>query len=329
VDTGSEGEEDGVPLTDHVDGQMSAYVNILLGCDRHCAYCIVPMVRGREWSRSAESVLHEVRALAERGVKEVTLLGQSVMSYGRANAVWPDGSGSARGYREPLSRLLEAVSGVEGIRRIRFTSGHPSGCTEELARAMAEVPGVCDHLHLPVQSGSDRILGLMRRGYTAEGYLAAVRRLRAAVPTLALTSDVIVGFPGETEEDFEATRRLMDEAGFDNAYIFKYSPREGTPAALLVDDVTAEEKMRRNHVLLEDQDRRGIMINEGMVGKVVEVMAEGPSLRNSERWAGRAGSNKIVIFEPRLAVCAGDIVRLLIGKAAPQTLYGTMVGDSK
>jgi tRNA-2-methylthio-N6-dimethylallyladenosine synthase len=328
VDTGSEGEEDGLPLTDHVGEKMSAYVNILLGCDRHCAYCIVPKVRGREWSRSAESVLHEVRALAERGVKEVTLLGQSVMSYGRTHAVWPDAKGSARGFTEPLSRLLEAVSEVEGIRRIRFTSGHPSGCTEELARAMAEVPGVCDHLHLPVQSGSDRILGLMRRGYTAGGYLDAVRRLRAAVPTLALTSDVIVGFPGETEEDFEATRRLMDEAGFDNAYIFKYSPREGTPAALLVDDVTAEEKMRRNQVLLEDQDRRGILINEGMVGKVVEVMAEGPSLRNAERWAGRAGSNKIVIFEPRREVCVGDIVRILVDKAAPQTLYGTMVGDS-
>ena len=329
VDTGSEGEEDGAPLTEHVGEEMSAFVNILLGCDRHCAYCIVPVVRGREWSRSAESVLHEVWALAERGVKEVTLLGQSVMSYGRANPVWPDDARSALGFTEPLSRLLEAVAGIEGIRRIRFTSGHPSGCTDELARAMAEIPAVCDHLHLPVQSGSDRILGLMRRGYTAEGYLGAVRRLRAAVPGLALTTDAIVGFPGETAQDFEATRQLMDEAGFDNAYIFKYSPREGTPAAMLVDDVGEEEKLRRNHVLLEDQDRRGRSINEGLVGRTVDVMAEGPSLRNKERWAGRAGSNKIVIFEPSVAVRAGDIVPVRIDNVAPQTLYGTMVGDSK
>ncbi len=328
VDTGGEGEEAEVePLTGHVGETVSAFVNILLGCDRHCAYCIVPTVRGREWSRPAESVLREVQALAERGVREVTLLGQSVMSYGRANPVWLEGGGSSLGLKEPLPRLLEAVGGVAGIRRIRFTSGHPSGCTEELARAMAEVPAVCDHLHMPVQSGSDRILGLMRRGYTAEGYLEAVRRLRAAVPGLALTTDVIVGFPGETEDDFEATRRLMDEAGFDNAFIFKYSPREGTPAATLEDDISAVEKLRRNHVLLEDQDRRGRLINEGLVGRTLEVLAEGPSLRNKERWAGRTGSNKIVIFEPRATVSAGDIVRLRIGKAGPQTLYGEMVGD--
>jgi tRNA-2-methylthio-N6-dimethylallyladenosine synthase len=329
VDTGEEGEEGGEPLTGHVGESVSAFVNILLGCDRHCSYCIVPAVRGREWSRPAESVLREVQALAERGVREVTLLGQSVMSYGRANPVWRDGVGSGLGLVEPLPRLLEAVAGVAGIRRIRFTSGHPSGCTEELARAMAEIPGVCDHLHMPVQSGSDRILGMMRRGYTAEGYLGAVRRLRAAVPGLALTTDVIVGFPGETEEDFEATRRLMDEAGFDNAFIFKYSPREGTPAATLEDDISAEAKLRRNHRLLEDQDRRGLLINEGLVGRTLEVMAEGPSLRNRERWAGRTGSNKIVIFEPRAAVSAGDIVRIHIGKAGPQTLYGDMAGDIK
>lgn len=329
VDTGGGGEEESEPLTDHIGEQVSAFVNILLGCDRHCAYCIVPTVRGREWSRPAGSVLREVRALAEGGVREVTLLGQSVMSYGRANPVWPDGAVSGLGLVEPLPRLLEAVGGVAGIRRIRFTSGHPSGCTEELARAMAEIPAVCGHLHMPVQSGSDRILGLMRRGYTAGGYLGAVRRLRAAVPGLALTTDVIVGFPGETEADFEATRRLMDEAGFDNAFIFKYSPREGTPAAGLADDVGAAEKLRRNHVLLEDQDRRGRLINEGLVGHTFEVMADGPSLRNKERWAGRTGSNKIVIFEPRATVGRGDIVRLRIDKAGPQTLYGSMVGDIK
>jgi tRNA-2-methylthio-N6-dimethylallyladenosine synthase len=326
VDVGAE-EAEPEALTGHLAGQVLAYVNILLGCDRHCAYCIVPTVRGREWSRPAESILREVRALAEQGVREVTLLGQSVMSYGRANTVWPDLHVSPRGFTEPLPLLLEAVAGVPGIRRVRFTSGHPSGCTDELARAMAEVRGVCDHLHLPVQSGSDRVLRAMRRGYTAEAYLGSVARLRAAVPTLALTTDVIVGFPGETEEDFEQTRVLMDSAGFDNAYIFKYSPRAGTPAAELGDDVSPEEKLRRNHVLLEDQDRRGLDRHRALVGKEVEVLAEGPSLRNQDRWAGRTTTNKIAIFEPRAVPKAGDIVQILVDRVKPQTLYGSVVGE--
>jgi tRNA-2-methylthio-N6-dimethylallyladenosine synthase len=265
--------------------------------------------------------------LAADGVREVTLLGQSVMSYGRANDVWPGSHVSQHGYLEALPRLLEEVAGIPGVQRVRFTSGHPSGCTDELARAMGELKGVCDHLHLPVQSGSDRILKAMRRGYTAETYLAAVARLRAAVPSLALTSDVIVGFPGETDEDFEQTRTLMDAAGFDNAYIFKYSPREGTPAAGLVDDVGPEEKMRRNHVLLEDQDRRGLELNGMLVGKGVEVLAEGPSLRNQDRWAGRTTTNKIAIFEPRAAIKAGDRVKVLVERVGPQTLYGSVVGE--
>jgi tRNA-2-methylthio-N6-dimethylallyladenosine synthase len=328
VDVGDE-EAEPEALTGHLDGQVLAFVNILLGCDRQCAYCIVPTVRGREWSRPADSIIKEIRALAERGVKEVTLLGQSVMSYGRANAVWPGTSASRHGFTEPLPRLLEAVAEIPGIRRVRFTSGHPSGCTDELARAMGTLAGVCDHLHLPVQSGSDRILKAMRRGYTAETYLAAVARLRKAVPTLALTSDVIVGFPGETEEDFEQTRRLMDRADFDNAYIFKYSPREGTPAAALVDDISADDKLRRNHVLLEDQDRRGLALHGVLVGQVVEVLAEGASLRNQDRWAGRTTTNRIVIFEPRTAVKAGDTVTVLVDRVGPQTLYGSVVGDGE
>ena len=323
VDTGEE-ESETESLSGHLAGSMSAFVNILLGCDRRCAYCIVPTVRGREWSRPSENVLREVAALAGQGVREVTLLGQSVMSYGRKNAVWPVDYKSDFGFVEPLPRLLEAVGRIGGIRRIRFTSGHPSGCSEELARSMAMVSGVCDHLHLPVQSGSDAVLKRMRRGYSAEDYLAAVRRLRAAVPTLALTTDVIVGFPGETVDDFEATRRLMDEARFDNSFIFKYSPREGTPAADWTDDVSPEEKLRRNHILLEDQDRRGIELNSACVGSLVEVLVEGPSLRNQERWAGRSSTNKIVIFDPRETVNAGDIVNVLIERVGPQVLYGTV-----
>lgn len=314
-------------LTGHREGALSAFVNILLGCDRRCAYCIVPAVRGHEWSRPAESVLREVAALAEQGAREITLLGQSVMSYGRKHPVWPEDQVSPRGFTEPLPRLLEAVAAVPGVKRIRFTSGHPSGCSDEIARAMGEIPGLCQHLHLPVQSGSDAILGKMRRGYTVEDYLGAVRRLRAAVPGLALTTDVIVGFPGETEEDFEATRRLMDEVGFDNSFIFKYSPREGTPAADWADDVAEDEKLRRNHELLKDQDRRGIAINRNQIGRRVEVLVEGPSLRNKERWAGRSGCNKVVIFDPREAVREGDIVPVLIERVGPQVLYGVVKED--
>ena len=325
VDT-EEDEPERESLSGHLAGARSAYVNILLGCDRHCAYCIVPTVRGREWSRSAESILGEVGLLASQGCREITLLGQSVMSYGRKNGVWPEPYHSPGGFMEPLPRLLEAVGQVSGIRRIRFTSGHPTGCSAELARAMAEVPGICDHLHLPVQSGSDAVLKRMRRGYTAGDYLDAVRRLRAAVPTLALTTDVIVGFPGETAEDFDATRRLMDAAQFDNSFIFKYSPREGTPAAEWGDDISAEEKLRRNHILLEDQDRRGLELNNACVGKLAKVLVEGPSLRNQERWAGRSSTNKIVIFEPRETVHAGDIVDVLIERVGPQVLYGSLKG---
>ena len=326
VDVGDE-EPELESLSGHAGGSLSAFVNILLGCDRHCAYCIVPTVRGREWSRPADNVMEEVRALAGQGCREITLLGQSVNSYGRKDPVWPGGYHSPAGFVEPLPRLLEAVSAVPGIRRIRFTSGHPSGCTVELARAMAEVPGVCDHLHLPVQSGSDAVLKRMRRGYTAEDYLAAVRRLRAAVPGLVLTTDVIVGFPGETAEDFEATRRLMEEVRFANAFIFKYSPREGTPAAEWEDDVPAGEKLRRNHILLEDQDRIGTGINQAYVGRVVKVLVEGPSLRNKARWAGRSSTNMIVIFEPRESVQGGDIVDVLVERVGPQTLYGMVKGE--
>ena len=323
IDTAPPDEERDSP-SDHLAGGCSAFVNVLLGCDRHCTYCIVPAVRGREWSRPGSNVLREVRALAAQNIREVTLLGQSVMSYGRTNPVWPADHASPRGFREPLPRLLEAVAAVPGIRRVRFTSGHPSGCTEELAHAMRDVPGVCDHLHLPVQSGSDGVLTRMHRGYTAGTYLEAVAQLRACVPTLALTSDIIVGFPGETEEDFERTRVLMEAAQFDNAFIFKYSPREGTPAARWTDDVPAEEKLRRNHVLLRDLDRWGMAINRGLEGKTLPVMAEGPSLRNAERWAGRTTTNKIVIFEPRPGLQAGDIVDVHMDRAAAQTLYGTL-----
>ena len=227
------------------------------------------------------------------------------------------------GFTEPLPRLFELVAReVPGLARIRFTSSHPSGVTDELARALREIPTVCPHVHMAMQSGSDRVLKAMRRGYDAAGYLAAVAKLRAAVPAIAITTDVIVGFPGETEADFEDTRRVMDEAGFDNAFIFKYSPRPGTPAAEMEDDVSEAEKARRNQVLLEDQDVRGLAINARFVDTTTEVLAEGPSLRNADRWSGRNPQNKIVVFDPPPDIVPGDLVPVHVVEAHPQTLFG-------
>ena len=309
----------------HGSSAPASFVTILYGCNQRCSYCIVPSVRGSEESRDPRAIVAEVREEAARGAKDVCLLGQSVMRYGRMGFAWPEGLPSPMGFSEPLPRLLEYVAReVPEVRRLRFTSGHPSGVTDELVRAMREIPAVCPHLHLPMQSGSDRILREMRRGYDSARYLAAVRRLREGVPDIAITTDIIVGYPGETEEDFESTRRVMEEAGFDNAFVFKYSPRPGTPSALLEDDVTDEEKRRRDQVLLADQDARGQRCNDRWVGRTVEVLAEGPSLRNPARWSGRTGQNKIVVFDPAPGLRAGDFVRVSVSSARPQTLYGAL-----
>ncbi len=312
---------------DPVSRPPCSYVTILYGCNQRCSYCIVPHVRGSEESRNPRDILAEVREEVRRGARDVCLLGQSVMRYGRAGGFsWPEDIPSPMGFTEPLPRLLEFLAREEpGLTRIRFTSGHPLGVTPELVRAMREIPQVCPHLHLPMQSGSDRILRAMRRGYDRGRYMAAVRALREGVPDIAITTDVIVGYPGETDEDFELTRSAMEEAGFDNAFVFKYSPRPGTASAQLPDDVADEEKRRRDAVLLADQDARGQRINERWVGRVVEVLVEGPSLRNAERWSGRTGQNKIVVFEPPAGVAAGTSVRVKVELARPQTLYGTVV----
>ena len=293
--------------------QFQAFVTVMTGCDNCCSYCIVPTVRGHEYSRPADEIVREVECLAARGVKEVTLLGQSVLRY--------------KGFPQLLRRLQE----VEGLARIRFTSAHPKGCTDELIAAYRDCPKVCRHLHLPVQSGSDRVLKEMGRRYTRAEYLAAVAKLRAFDPEFAVTTDVIVGYPGETEEDFEQTRTLMDEAGFDNAFVFKYSPRPGTRSAALPDDVSKAEKERRDQVLLADQERRGQARNDRLVGTVREVMAEGPSKRNKARWSGRDGGNRIVVWDSPSPMASarqvggvyiGDMVKLRIVEAHPQILIG-------
>lgn len=311
-------------LASHVEGGVQAFVTILVGCDNRCSYCIVPDVRGHEYSRPAREVIAEVRALVENGVKEVCLLGQSVLRYGVRNPAWFDSDPpSAGGYREAFPRLLEALAAIPGLKRIRFTSAHPKGCTDELMRAYREFPQVCRHLHLPVQSGSDRILEDMGRHYTRAEYLAAVAKLRGFDPEFALTTDVIVGYPGETEADFEATRSLMQEAGFDNSFVFKYSPRPGTRSAAKPDDVPKAEKERRDQVLLADQEARGLARNSRLVGTVREVMVEGPSKRNKARFSGRDSGNRIVVWDvspdsPPLRT--GEMVKLRIIDAHAQIL---------
>ena len=312
---------------------VQSYVTVLLGCDNRCSYCIVPEVRGHEYSRPAKEVVAEVKCLAERGVKEICLLGQSVLRYGVRNKAWDPEEPNPSGLAEAFPRLLWTLNQIEGLERIRFTSAHPKGCTDELIRVYRECPKVCRHLHLPVQSGSDRVLLEMGRHYTRAEYLAAAKKLHDFDPEFSLTTDVIVGYPGETDADFEETRTLMDEAGFDNAFVFKYSPRPGTRSAALLDDVPTEEKERRDQVLLSDQERRGQLRNERLVGTVREVMVEGPSKRNADRWSGRDSGNRIVVWDKDSEQGAGkseqlrigSIVKIRITEAHPQILIGELV----
>lgn len=312
---------------------VQSYVTVLLGCDNRCSYCIVPEVRGHEYSRPAKEVVAEVKCLVERGVKEICLLGQSVLRYGVRNKAWDPEEPNPSGLAEAFPRLLWTLNQIEGLERIRFTSAHPKGCTDELIRVYRECSKVCRHLHLPVQSGSDRVLLEMGRHYTRAEYLAAAKKLHDFDPEFSLTTDVIVGYPGETDADFEETRTLMDEAGFDNAFVFKYSPRPGTRSAALLDDVPTEEKERRDQVLLSDQERRGQLRNERLVGTVREVMVEGPSKRNADRWSGRDSGNRIVVWDKDSEQGAGNseqlrigsIVKIRITEAHPQILIGELV----
>jgi tRNA-2-methylthio-N6-dimethylallyladenosine synthase len=302
------------------DHPHSAWVTIQLGCDNSCTFCIVPIVRGREVSRRLGDIVHEVEALAADGVREITLLGQNVNSYGRDL-----GAGQ---YRPQFADLLRALDAVDGIDRIRFTSPHPKDLRPETVAAMAECTAVCEHLHLPLQSGSDRTLSRMHRGYTARRYLDRLASARAAIPDLAVTTDLIVGFPGETDDDFERTLEVVDEAAYDAAYTFVFSPRPGTPAATMTDDFVpadvAQERMRR---LVEVVERHALRKHEARVGRTEEVLAEGPSKKDAAVWSGRTRQNKLVHFAPVAGhVRAGGTTRVRISSAAPHWLRGDVVG---
>src|SRR5215207_7728649 len=275
-------------------GRHSAWVTIQVGCDNSCTFCIVPIVRGPEISRRMGDIVHEVEELAADGVREITVLGQNVNSYGRDL-----GAGQ---YRPQFADLLRALDAVDGIDRIRFTSPHPKDLRPETIAAMAECDAVCEHLHLPLQSGSDRTLARMHRGYTAERYLKRLRDARAAIPDLAVTTDIIVGFPGETDDDFERTLEVVDAAAYDAAYTFVFSPRPGTPAADMVEDFVAPEvaqdRMRR---LTDVVERHALVRHEARVGRTESLLVEGPSKNDDTMWSGRTRQNKLVHFSPGAA----------------------------
>ncbi|MBV9664544.1 MAG: tRNA (N6-isopentenyl adenosine(37)-C2)-methylthiotransferase MiaB, partial [Actinobacteria bacterium] len=289
----------------------SAWVTIQVGCDNSCAFCIVPAVRGKEISRPLDAIVAELQELSAAGVTEVTLLGQNVNSYGRDLTK-----------RRPLfAELLRAAGEVDGIERVRFTSPHPKDLRPETIAAMAEVPSVCEHLHLPLQAGSDRVLAAMHRGYTAKRYLEKLAAARDAVPDLAVTTDLIVGFPGETDDDFERTLEVVAEAEYDSAYTFIYSPRPGTEAAAWVDryvpaDVVAE-RFDRLKVVVE---RSALARHDARIGRVEEVLVEGPSKRDAGQLTGRTRQNKLVHFAGAAPV--GSYATVQVTGAAPHHLIG-------
>jgi tRNA-2-methylthio-N6-dimethylallyladenosine synthase len=293
----------------------TAFVSIMEGCSKYCSFCVVPYTRGEEVSRPFEDVLTEVADLADRGVKEVTLLGQNVNAY---RGAMPDG--------EPadFALLLEYLAEVPGIERIRYTTSHPKEFTARLIDAHARIAQLAAHVHLPVQSGSDRVLMAMKRGYTAVEYKSIVRRLRAARPGISIASDFIVGFPGETEADFEQTLKLVDEIGFDASFSFMYSPRPGTPAAAAPDQIPLDVKQSRLARLQAPLESHAQAIGRAMVGSVRRILVEGPSKKNSGELAGRTENNRVVNF-PGASRLIGRMVDVRIAEALPHSLRGEVV----
>jgi tRNA-2-methylthio-N6-dimethylallyladenosine synthase len=304
----------------------AAWVTIQIGCDNSCAFCIVPAVRGREISRPLDDIVAEVASLSADGVSEVTLLGQNVNSYGRDLTLARRQAGDAVRVRPLFADLLRAAGAIDGIRRVRYTSPHPKDLRPETIAAMAEVPTVCEHLHLPLQAGSDRVLAAMHRGYTAERYLDRLAAARAAMPGLAVTTDVIVGFPGETEDDFARTLEVVAEAGYDSAYTFVFSPRPGTEAASRADDfVPAEVCADRFERLRLVVERSALARHRARVGRDEEVLVEGPSRKDQTLITGRTEQNKLVHFRPPVSLRPGSYATVRVTGAAPHHLLGDFV----
>ena len=293
---------------------VTAFVSIMQGCNQFCTFCIVPSTRGRERSRSIDDIVSECRELVARGVREVTLLGQIVTSYGRREIGEREG-------KSAFVQLIEAVHGIEGLERIRFTSPHPKGYGDDLVEAYGRLDKLCESAHIPVQSGSDEMLKRMHRGYSRERFLKIIGKLRSVRPGIGITTDIIVGFPGETEEEFEATMSLCREVQFDNAFVFKYSTRRDTPAAAMDNQLPKELIEERHALLLEAIDEMGARRYQQFVGKTMEVLVEGSSRRNALRMEGRTRCNKIVVFDGGDRF-QGQLMELKIIRAGSFTLYG-------
>lgn len=291
--------------------RFQAFLTIMRGCDNYCAYCIVPYVRGREISRPIDEIMDEARRLAGDGAVEITLLGQNVNSYGKSF-----------GRPGALVELLFRLNELPGIHRVRFVTSHPKDMTREIFQAVRDLPRVCEHLHMPAQSGSDRILQAMNRKYTSAHYRGLVAMARELVPDIAIASDFIVGFPGETDEEYQATASLIREVRFQNSFIFKYSPRPGTAAAKLPDDVPWETKRARNVELLEIQGAVNIEENRKLIGRELEVLVEGASKRDPRRLTGRTRTNHIVVFEGDAGL-SGKFATVRIESATQLTLAGS------
>lgn len=301
-------------LNGNAQKSATAFVSIMQGCNQYCTFCIVPYTRGEERSRSIPDIVAECRELVSRGVKEITLLGQIVTSYGKRDVPVENG-------KSAFVQLVEAVHEIEGLERIRFTSPHPKGYGDDLVAAYARLPKLCENAHIPVQSGSDRMLKLMHRGYTRERYLGIIEKLRQAKPGIGISTDIIVGFPGETEEDFEQTLSLAREVEFDQAFIFKYSQRRDTPAAEMPDQLSTKIKEERNQSLLELINEIAKRHYEKLVGGRTQILVEGPSKKNPARMMGRTRCNKIVVFDGSERH-RGQLMDVNITRAGSFTLYG-------
>ncbi|MDQ0289749.1 tRNA (N6-isopentenyl adenosine(37)-C2)-methylthiotransferase MiaB [Oligosphaera ethanolica] len=320
------GPDQFVELTGHHPGQICAFVSVMRGCDQFCSYCIVPHTRGREKSRPQQDIVDEVRRLVDNGTREILLLGQNITAYGIAETRHDD---SYRPDYSPFADLLAALNDIPGLVRIRFTSPHVRFMNDHFIDAICSLPKVCKAFHVPVQAGSNRILKLMRRSYTAEEYRERIAAIRSRLPEQAFSTDVIVGFPTESDDDFAQTRDLMAQVDFDMAYIFRYSPRSGTKAAKdYPDDVPDEVKHQRNQILLDDLAAGSARRNERFRGRVLDVLVEGVSKRNAERWTGRTDLNKVCNFVPVPGIKPGDLVKVTITRTTANSLFGEAVMGS-
>ena len=293
--------------------RLKAFVTVMEGCEKHCTFCVVPVTRGRERSHAPDTIVEEIRGLAASGCREVTLLGQTVNAYGRDLDPPTD-----------LASLLELVDGVEGIERIRFTTSNPYNLTTRLIRAIRDVPKVVEYLHLPVQSGSDRILARMHRGYTAARYLELIDEIKGTVPDIALSTDIIVGFPGETDADFAETVDVVERVAYDNAFVFRYSRRPGTPAADMSDQVPDAVKAERNAVLLEVSGRVAAQQSRRLAGRVLPVLVDGVSRKDAREASGRTRCNRVVNFDAQGRGLLGTVVPVQITEALPHSLRGAL-----